>query len=485
MIDLNFKNNKSINNFDLCGLTVKHTMWGEGTIKSLSASILSIHFKNTATGERSVNFQFPDAFTKGHLTVPNQTEKKHVEEFIESCKCVFCGRTDIESLIVDNIRVCVKCKKVHTAQCPYCHQLHIKDNFEIVNYFVSKYSYYTEKLCKECITKYTYECSKCTHRYLTEENTPVILDEKKLCQDCFKSLSDVCYFCKKTFNEDDGDSVYTSNGYVNLCPDCVKEKTFECTDCGSRELLEDKAISKFIHSSKNICFNCTKECSVCGELIDKDNINKSFDKCYCPDCWEQYMIECSICGDEFVPNNKSEELCPDCVNMKEYEKRIMKIDFSDYAYKVVSYYSLGYIYRCSLFTKLYENNKGYRVKENLPPENDYKLIVMDYVRYKLLIAYLPRNIVGNVRNALNVTMTKFRSKKHCYSVYKVVKEWLPSSSKTITTQCGDFNLLAYPILLRVQTDYDKCYGKEWYGPNDYIEIGNYGDTTNFYIIGAR
>ena len=29
----------------------------------------------------------------------------------------------------------------------------------------------------------------------------------------------------------------------------------------------------------------------------------------------------------------------------------------------------------------------------------------------------------------------------------------------------------------------KIYGKEWNGPYHYTEIGNYGDTTNFYIIG--
>lgn len=40
-------------------------------------------------------------------------------------------------------------------------------------------------------------------------------------------------------------------------------------------------------------------------------------------------------------------------------------------------------------------------------------------------------------------------------------------------------------ILRVQTDYDKNYGKEWCGPGDYIESGNnYGDTTDFYIIGV-
>ena len=29
----------------------------------------------------------------------------------------------------------------------------------------------------------------------------------------------------------------------------------------------------------------------------------------------------------------------------------------------------------------------------------------------------------------------------------------------------------------------KWNGKQWNGPYDYIEIGNYGDTKSFYIIG--
>ena len=68
-------------------------------------------------------------------------------------------------------------------------------------------------------------------------------------------------------------------------------------------------------------------------------------------------------------------------------------------------------------------------------------------------------------------------------VYENIKKWMPTSTKTISTSAGEMTILNYPVLLRVQTEYDKIYGKEWNGPDDYIEIGNYGDTTNFFIIG--
>ena len=80
-------------------------------------------------------------------------------------------------------------------------------------------------------------------------------------------------------------------------------------------------------------------------------------------------------------------------------------------------------------------------------------------------------------------MTEFRSRKGKLQVYDAIKRWEPTSTSKIDSAAGKMHIINYPILLRVQTEYDKIYGKEWNGPDDYIEIGNYGDTTNFYIIG--
>ena len=53
----------------------------------------------------------------------------------------------------------------------------------------------------------------------------------------------------------------------------------------------------------------------------------------------------------------------------------------------------------------------------------------------------------------------------------------------VNTPEGDMAILNNPIKLRVQTDMDRNYGKCWDGQNSYTLIGNYGDTTEFYIIG--
>ena len=108
---------------------------------------------------------------------------------------------------------------------------------------------------------------------------------------------------------------------------------------------------------------------------------------------------------------------------------------------------------------------------------------MNLYPYKLVITYLPKDVIGRVKHSENVTMTQFRSRKGLLAVRNAIKNWVDNSTHFLDTSAGKMKILNYPVLLRVQTDFDKCYGKQWNGPDDYIEIGNYGDTTNFYIIG--
>ena len=81
-------------------------------------------------------------------------------------------------------------------------------------------------------------------------------------------------------------------------------------------------------------------------------------------------------------------------------------------------------------------------------------------------------------------MTELRSQKGRFRVHAAISQWLEESDHTLSIHEGEVQLLHYPVLIRAQTKYDKVYGKEWNGPDDYIEIGNYGDTTDFYIIGV-
>ena len=80
-------------------------------------------------------------------------------------------------------------------------------------------------------------------------------------------------------------------------------------------------------------------------------------------------------------------------------------------------------------------------------------------------------------------MTEFRTNKGSRSVRVAIDAWKELSTKYMETSAGRMRILNYPVKLRVQTNYDKNYGKMWNGPYDYVEIGNYGDTTPLWIVG--
>ena len=150
----------------------------------------------------------------------------------------------------------------------------------------------------------------------------------------------------------------------------------------------------------------------------------------------------------------------------------------------MSCYMLENINRCDLFTKLYENCEELSEhKFRNTGESPYHFIVMRIINYNVVITYLPSNVIGKVKHSLNITMTKFRSRKGRLDVHCTINNWDETSEDFLMTSAGKMKILNYPILLRVQTEWDKIYGKEWNGPDDYTEIGNYGDTTKFYIIG--
>ncbi len=147
--------------------------------------------------------------------------------------------------------------------------------------------------------------------------------------------------------------------------------------------------------------------------------------------------------------------------MKAYQKRLKQIDLVNCSYKYLHHSYLNDINRCKLFTELYEFciEKDYHVyKKNL--SEPFKFIVFDIFGKKAVATYLSKEITGSVRHSENLTMTEFRSRKGKLQVYDAIKRWEPTSTSRIDSAAGKMHIINYPILLRVQTEYDKVYGKE-------------------------
>ena len=99
-------------------------------------------------------------------------------------------------------------------------------------------------------------------------------------------MTDVCYVCKKPF-EDDEDPIEIMRGKYMVHEDC-----FNCASC--KEPLE----KYFVKEGKLLCKNCAcPKCKECGKPIEGKIIHVDDDR-YHPDCFK-----CPACGEVIGAND--------------------------------------------------------------------------------------------------------------------------------------------------------------------------------------
>lgn len=466
----------------LVGQNLYHSTWGMGTVEREDNNILYVRFPNAANGDILKPFMYPDAIIKGHLVAADEAARAAIETTENEQKCNRCGKTNVRTRDIDGERMCASCCTKYAAVCCICGKMHLSNKGHLA--YQSNGSFKRKPVCDNCVTEHTFQCERCGGRYLSPNRAREKFLERILCLSCAEDAISKCDYCGKRYDSQSGATIYENGNVVQLCDSCAEDKTFRCSECGYREPLSSLVDSRYIPASEKVCKGCAHTCDACGEYFHIDHNMSAFNKYYCPDCWETKIIECSICGDKFHPQNDGETLCPDCIEMQAYNLRLKNLNYLQNDFLQHNYFYLEYIDRCELFTRLYRNcrmNLGTLfTKDDSDP---FYYVIFDFWGYRIVVTYVPGDIKGSVRFSENVTMTEFRSKKGARSVRFAIDKWLRDSTEYMDISAGRMKILSYPVLLRVQTDFDKNYGKQWNGPDDYIEIGNYGDTTDFHIIG--
>jgi hypothetical protein len=458
------------------GLIVKHKSFGEGYIENIDEKNIYIYFPHRTNGNKNVAFEFPNSFIKEYLYCEDETFNTWLNNNIVNSTCSICDKYNKDIQTIDGILICSSCAAVKTVMCKQCKKPHLIQN--MVSIEMTTYPYRNKEMCIECAQDKAFLCEACNSRYLLSEVKKYAFNEKMLCEDCFNDTAKICYICGETLDYEKCETVFTGSDEVDVCYECIDKETFVCSACNHITLSSYMAKSKYISTDEKICLDCVCHCGICGEAIRGSKREWSFNKCYCSDCWESRKTKCPICDDEFI--SQDEKVCPDCIDMINYIERLKRVDFGKYRINQVSYGELDYLDRCKLFTDLFSNNNELPLGAN---KDDKECLVIEAYGLKMVTVYLPNHIVGNVRYIKNVTMTEFRRRKIIDSIYFKIHHWLPKCDDVVDVEDKKMTLLKYPILLRVQTEFDKVYGKNWNGPDDYIEIGNYGDTTDFYIVG--
>ena len=465
----------------ICGITVYHKKFGQGTISRCENKVLSVAFLNLDGIIQEKNFIFPDVFINKHLETLDPRVDEYIQKYFQERTCSVCGRENVSTKEICEKRLCKQCEEKLTRKCHQCGQINLNENFSSLH--LSEYPHYIT-LCNDCYSHYVYRCDKC-HTFFVSTSEVHTYSEKMYCDRCYDKLISTCPICGELYLDEHSNMFVNDGEYIQACPTCIQEKTFVCSECNLHVMNEELVNSKYVSAEKKICSRCVEHCSSCGEPIDTEHSCTYFSKTYCKDCEVSRKVACSICSEEFIPDKDVQHLCPDCMDSVAYIQNTKKLDFSCRYAKTMSVYDLDYVDRCRLFTNLYENcrslNSGRDARNNDKP---YHYLVMTIMGYKAIVTYLPREITTSVKHSANITMTELRSKKGRIKVYAAIERWLSESDHTMCIREGKVQLLHYPVLIRAQTEYDKVYGKEWNGPYDYIEIGNYGDTTDFYIIGV-
>lgn len=467
---------------DVVGQRVRHSTWGTGTIQLHEGVTITVLFEMTAGGPKTARFQFPAAFAKEFLSAEDERFGCFVNQLALARICAVCGRDGEGHELIDGKRYCSVCKERHTFFCPVCKAYRSKAH--MLEVCRKPNSYQPEPICDDCAAGKIYQCAVCRRHCFSDGMPMRHLNGQTLCKACFDAAADVCFCCGEAFPSGSGETVEYEDAYVDVCPACVPAHTFLCRGCEERKLMQARAISKYVPAEAMLCSRCVAHCDACGIALADEQAHTAFYRSYCPVCWQEKHAPCPCCGADFVPDNEEQSVCPDCTEMQAYVQRVKRMDFSRCAYKQISYYGLERMDRCELFTQLAAHCKALEGKRCRQPEGEpYHFLVMRFLGYEVVVTHLPDGVIGTVKHAVNITMTEFRQNRGMYAAYHALERWLKRSDTYVSTPAGRMLIVNYPVLLRVQTAYDKCYGKQWNGPDDYIEIGNYGDTTDFYMIG--
>lgn len=242
------------------GCKVDHKTWGEGVIETFDNSNLVAHFLKTNTGERSVRFQFPQAFVDDFLFFTDPVLQNNIRQLISENKCCFCGAFGIQTEVIDGKRVCSKCKKDHMTKCHFCNELH--ESTSMLKYYPDENSAYNILICYECANNKTFICERCNKRLHMKHKVASKLSNKILCKKCLPDVVRECHFCKTLFDINKGDTFYDydEGETVDLCPNCLTTHTFICTECGYEKLITSRFLSNHITDDCNICKSCVSAC---------------------------------------------------------------------------------------------------------------------------------------------------------------------------------------------------------------------------------
>lgn len=307
-------------------------------------------------------------------------------------------------------------------------------------------------------------------------------DDFRVCPNCEKEIVS-CHHCGKKIIRSISKNDPWLCGYY-FCDDCFEELFKVCSVCGKIRPSNQIVNNRFLPQDRMVCEFCADEiqtiCDGCGERFPNEQIKKIGGYSYCPDCYSDKTGICNCCKEPSIDLENG--LCEACRAHKAYIDFVSSSDFFNQR-----------IVRVCGDKRAMRELRTKRLMSRLNKsctDNPFDVLVFEgYVNYngRYLDLIIVPGIPGSWYNTIpsNYTMTEFKNDEG-YKIRRKIEKIL-DDKESITISVDDMHnliIMYRAIVLRAMTYADMNYGDRWYG-QDYCEEGNkYGDTSDFYIIGA-
>lgn len=307
-------------------------------------------------------------------------------------------------------------------------------------------------------------------------------EDISVCVCCEKEIVD-CHHCGKKILRSNSKKDPWFCGYY-FCDNCYSDLFKTCSICGQVRSLTEISNNKFLPINEIVCDFCAEtlltRCEGCDCLYPDENIKETKGHKYCLDCFAVKVGVCSSCKEPSI--DLIANLCESCRTKSAYYNYLSSPQFFDQ--KIVRICG-----ERSELRRLRTKRLMSRLNGSCSEDPFDILIFEEYINYNgrsLDLIVVPA-IPGDDYNVLplSCTMTEFK-KDESYCIRRVIEKYLDDEKSISKKFDEEHNLIIMhkAYILRAMTYADMDYGDRWYG-QDYCEEGNkYGDTSNFYIVGA-
>lgn len=421
------------------GELVCHKTFGHGRITEVCeqpnhSAVLMVQFFDVPGIK---GFKVPDAFiTTKYISTSSELVTEWLSTYT-AFHCAICERQRDTLQEIDGEHICSECIE-RLPRCWECgtHMRRNRIGLAINEVFLMKY------ICTDCATKDYRQCNQCgnMHSISRRKNRfPRISDEVMLCENCIESKTIICDCCEENIFEKDATLV---EGHP-LCNVCYTKKSYICKTCG-----------QYIFG--NMCYPFLEGfCNVCGPTSVYEQYAAERIK-HMGECVRKAFHSFQKCASTPLMTRLHKSYHSQYTNAKAFLSEIENSN-KDFLYQM----QLEHVQRL----------------EKAPP---YDTLLIDLWNLTLIVVSdLPQQISNYYEGVITATNFKQSSNYTWMSVHATRKKMKVSLSDGRIAYIWD-----KPYRFRAVTEFNKDFGMEFHGRYEVVQKDQYGDTSDFYIIGA-